>query len=148
MSVSGVKLHLYGTSQLYFMNFLSHVCNLCGACTSVFYRLIFSTDYTERKKKRLKYEHRLNNQFLRHPLRDTKGQLVILGWLKCVSLSWTLWCTGIKANRPYTNRTDVSSILISFISATLPFLIRNMATHNKSQDSQIFLQSIYHMTTF
>lgn len=90
---------------------------------SVFlYRLISSTDYTEYKT--LKHGHRHNNQVLKHTPRNTKGQLVILGWLKHVNVSWALWCTGIKANRPCANRIYLISSLISFISVILVFLAK------------------------
>lgn len=120
MAVSGVKHHLYGKSHLCFLNFLSLCCNLCAACTSVFlYHLISCTDYTE--SKTLKHEHCLNNQFLKHTLQNTKGRLVILGCLEHVNLSWALWYTEIKANKPCTNRIYLISSFISFISVTLTF---------------------------
>lgn len=152
MAVSGVKHHLYGKSHLCLLSFLSLGSNLCVASMSFFlYCRISSTDYTECKT--LKHEHCLNNQVLKHTLRNTKGWLVILGWLKHVTLSCALWCIGIKANRPCANRIYLISSLISFTSVTWAFFLfffsplRNMAALNESQDSQIFLQNICHMTT-
>lgn len=120
MAVSGVKHHLYGKSHLCLLSFLSLGSNLCVASMSFFlYCRISSTDYTECKT--LKHEHCLNNQVLKHTLRNTKGWLVILGWLKHVTLSCALWCIGIKANRPCANRIYLISSLISFTSVTWAF---------------------------
>lgn len=146
MAVSGVKHHLYGKSHLCFLNFLSLCCNLCAACTSVFlYHLISCTDYTE--SKTLKHEHWTTNSLSIH------FKIQRDDWLFWDV--WSMWTSpglyGIQKSNPISpvQTESTSSLALSLSSLSLwRFLLRNMAVHNKSQDSQIFLQNICHITTF